>query len=134
MKRLMVLVGLLFAAFGAQGAMAQGAYQPGDELRGQSVQVETNGEVNTVTFEADGTARIASQNGAQATGRWFTEGQTLCLELAAGSRECWPYRSAFQAGQPVELTSTCAITSRWTALSTAPLAPPPVQERAGERG
>lgn len=133
MKRLMVLVGLLFAAFGAQGAMAQGAYQPGDEIRGQSVQVETNGEVNTINFGQDGTAQISSQNGAQATGRWFTEGQTLCLELAGGARECWPYRQAFQAGQPVELTSTCSITSRWTALGTNQPALP-VQERAGERG
>lgn len=133
MKKLMVFLAFVLAAFGAQGAAAQAAYQPGDELRGHSVQVEANGDTNTVSFERDGTARIVSSNGAEATGRWFTEGQTLCLELGAGSRECWPYQAAFRTGQPVTLVSTCAITSRWTPISTEPMAPP-VQERRGERG
>jgi len=133
MKKLIAFAGLVFAAFGAQSAAAQGAYQPGDELRGHSVQVEANGQTNTVSFERDGTLRIAGQNGEQATGRWFTEGQTLCMELSTSARECWPYQAAFQTGQAVTLTSTCAITSRWTALSTEPMAPP-VQERRGERG
>lgn len=133
MKRFMALFGVLVAMFGAQGAMAQSAYQPGDEIRGHTMQIEANGEVNTVSFERDGTARISSQNGAEATGRWFTEGQTLCMELGAGTRECWPYRSAFRTGETVSLTSTCAITSRWTALSTEQMEAP-MQERRGERG
>lgn len=133
MKKLLTSFGILFAAFGAHGAAAQSTYQPGDELRGHSVQVDVNGEVNTVSFERDGTARIVSQSGAEASGRWFTEGQTLCMELGAGARECWPYQAAFRTGMPVTLTSTCAITSRWTPISTEPMAPP-VQERRGERG
>lgn len=133
MKRVLISAGIVFGAFGAQAAAAQGMYQPGDEIRGHSVQVEANGEVNTVTFERDGTARISSQNGAEATGRWFAEGQNLCLELGTGARECWAYRQPLQAGQAVSLTSNCAVTSRWTALSTEPMAPP-VSNRAGERG
>lgn len=133
MKRLIAFVAFMFAAFGAQGALAQSAYQPGDELRGHSVQIEANGDTNTVSFERDGTARIVSSNGAEATGRWYTEGQTLCLSLGPQSNECWPYRAAFRTGQAVSLTSTCAITSRWTPISTEPMAPP-VQDRRGERG
>lgn len=133
MKKSVVFGSLLFATFGAQAAFAQAAYQPGDELRGHSVQVEANNETNTVFFERDGTARITSASGAQATGRWYTQGQNLCLGLGPESNECWPYQAAFQTGQPVTLTSSCAITSRWTPLSTEPLAPP-VQERRGERG
>ena len=133
MKRLVAFFAFVLAAFGAQAAAAQGAYQPGDELRGHSVQIEANGETNTVFFDRDGTARIVSTNGAEATGRWYVEGQNLCLSLGTDARECWPYQSAFRAGQPVTLTSTCAITSRWTALSTEPMEQP-VQERRGERG
>lgn len=133
MKKLIAFFAFILAAFGAQGALAQAVYQPGDELRGHSVQVEANGETNTVNFDRDGTARIVSTNGAEATGRWYTEGQNLCLAVGTDAVECWPYQSAFRTGQPVTLTSTCAITSRWTPLSTEPMEAP-VQERRGERG
>jgi hypothetical protein len=111
----------------AESASAQ-TMPDGSELRGATVQVEFDGGVvNTVTFNADGTASI---QGATQTvpGRWWIENQRLCLE-SGGERECWPYQSAFQDGQMLVLTSDCAATSRWTALSTAP-----VQRRRGERG
>lgn len=132
MTRFFAFLAFVVAVFGAQGAAAQ-TYQPGDEIRGHTMQVESNGEVNTISFERDGAAQISSSTGAQASGRWFTEGQTLCLELGSGARECWPYQTAFRTGQPVTLTSSCAAVSRWTPVSTETMAPP-VQERRGERG
>jgi hypothetical protein len=104
---------------------------PGSEITGQSIQIETNGIVNTVYFDAGGIARIATPSGTMVQGSWSLAGQTLCLQTGAGGRECWPYRSAFIAGQPVSLTSSCQVTSRWVAnaVNSAPQAAP-----MGERG
>lgn len=112
----------------ATPASAQ-SWMPGNELRGHAVNIETNGVVNTVNFDADGTARILSATGQEVQGRWFTENQMICLQSAT-ARECWPYQQAFQAGQPVTLTSDCASTSRWTPISTQQQAMP----TSGERG
>ncbi|MCA1657827.1 MAG: hypothetical protein LC627_00840 [Verrucomicrobiaceae bacterium] len=109
----------------AETASAQ-TMPDGSELRGATVQVELdNGVINTVTFNPDGTASIQGRT-QTVPGRWYVQGDRLCLE-AAGQRECWPYHTAFQNGQMLVLTSDCAATSRWTALSTA-------QRRRGERG
>jgi hypothetical protein len=124
----------LTTLFGAEGASAQAMWQPGSEIAGHSVQVESNGVVNTVYFDRAGTARIVSPSGREVMGRWTAAGQQLCLETGPTARECWPYRAAFQTGQPVTLTSSCATTSQWTPLSTEPMAPPPRMERRGERG
>lgn len=120
-------------AFGSGSASAQTADWPlGAELRGASVQVQfADGIVNTVQFNPDGTATITGRSGRVVNGNWFVEGQRLCLQ-AAGQRECWPYQMAFRTGQPVTLTSDCAATSTWTALSTQQ--PPPMQRPSGERG
>lgn len=132
-KFFMAALGGAFLVAVPQAASAQMA--TGEELRGHSVRVETTGGVvNTVHFDADGTARIVSQSGnSTVAGNWFVQNQMICLQTAS-ARECWPYQTAFQAGQPVVLTSDCSATSRWTALSTAPVAPPPEQQRSGERG
>ncbi len=114
----------------------QAAYaQTGDEIRGQSVRVDfADGTSNTVNFGADGTARILAADGTAVDGNWFVQGQQICLQTAA-ARECWPYTAAFQAGVPVQLTSDCASTSTWTALSTnMPMPPAGTGERGGERG
>ena len=102
----------------------------GSELRGATVQVQfPDGTLNTLTFNADGTASI--QGPAQTVpARWWVQDQQLCLE-AVGSRECWPYQRALEVGRTLTLTSSCAATSQWTALSTAP---PDQQRRPGERG
>ncbi len=110
-------------------AAASAQWMPGSEIVGQSVQVETNGVVNTVYFDPDGVARIASPGGSQVQGRWSVANQMLCLETGGGARECWPYRSAFQAGQQVTLTSSCQVTSRWVANATNP-----PQRPGGQRG
>jgi hypothetical protein len=94
-----------------------------------AAQVETNGVVNNITFNADGTASIASPAGQVTPANWTATGGRLCL-VAGGQTECFPYAQAFQAGQPVSITSSCNATSRWLASSTNQ----PIQNRAGERG
>ena len=102
---------------------------PGSEIAGHSVQVETNGVMNTVYFEPGGTARIQTAGGNMVQANWSVSGNQLCLN-ASGAQECWAYNTAFQAGQQVTMTSTCG-TSRWLPLSTAQ---PPMQTPMGERG
>jgi hypothetical protein len=107
-------------------AVAQ-QWVPGAEIVGQSVQVETNGVVNTVSFDPGGAARIMSPSGNMVQGTWTAAGGQLCLS-ASGGRECWPYTQAFQAGQQVTLVSSCNVASRWLAPGTNMQAP------RGERG
>lgn len=104
---------------------------PGSEITGQSIQVETNGVVNTVYFDPGGVARIATPSGTMVQGGWSVANQMLCLEAGPNVRECWPYRSAFLAGQPVTLTSSCQVTSRWVANAVNQA---PMQAPSGERG
>lgn len=114
------------------GGFAQMAgWAPGSEIVGQSLQVETNGVVNTVSLDPGGVARIQTPGGAIVPGTWSATNSQLCLSTGT-ARECWPYAQAFQAGQQVVLTSSCNSSSRWTALATNQ--PPPVQQGAGERG
>ena len=113
---------------GAPLTAAYAQWTPGSELVGQSVQVETNGVVNTIYFDPGGAARIMTPAGAVVQGTWSAANGQLCLQTGGG-QECWPYQSAFQAGQAVTLVSNCQSTSRWTPLSTNP-----VQQVGAERG
>ena len=127
-----IVGGLGFLAAPLTAASAQSAWMPGAEIVGQSVQVQTNGVVNTVYFDQGGVARIASPSGNQVQGRWSAANSQLCLEVAGGaSPECWPYQAAFQPGQTVTLTSSCNVTSQWVANNVNQ---PPTESRAGERG
>jgi hypothetical protein len=108
-------------------AAAHAQWMPGSEIVGQSVQVETNGVVNTVMFDAGGTARIMTPGGNVVPGTWNAANGQLCLS-AGGGQECWPYQAPFQAGQPMTMVSSCNVTSRWLASSTNQPAP------GGERG
>lgn len=123
--------GLFLTALAPTAAQAQMA-PDGSELRGAVVRVEmSDGIQNTVNFHPDGTATIQSQSGMNSVqGRWFVQGQQLCLETGADRRECWNYTARFQDGQQYVLTSQCGQ-SRWTALSTAM---PPATGQRGERG
>ena len=125
------VAGLVYGAFllGAPLMAAMAAWTPGSEIVGQSVQVETNGIVNTVYFDPGGGARIITPGGAAVQAAWTASNQQLCLQTGTG-KECWPYQNAFQAGQQVTLMSSCQVASRWTPLSTNPT----MQQRAGERG
>jgi len=123
------LLASMSAIVASSSASAQ-MWTPGSEIVGQSVQVNTNGTVNTVYFDQGGVARIMTPAGNTVPGRWSTANQQLCLDIGTGSAECWPYRSAFQAGQVVTLTSNCNVSSQWTANNTNM----PEQQRMPERG
>jgi hypothetical protein len=112
-------------------AFAQAAWTPGSEIVGQPIQVTTNGVSNTVTLSPGGQAQILTPSGHPVTGTWTAANRQLCLGNGT-AQECWPYSSAFQAGQPVTLTSSCNATSTWLAESTN--APPPPPAQRGERG
>ena len=114
----------------APSAASAQMWTPGSEIVGQSVQVNTNGTVNTVYFDQGGAARIMTPSGTSVPGRWSVANQQLCLDIGTGPAECWPYRSAFQAGQNVTLTSNCNVTSQWLANGTNM----PEQQSMPERG
>jgi len=109
-------------------AMAQ--WMPGSEVVGQSLQVTTNGTTNTVYLDPGGAARIVTPSGSVVNGTWTAANGQLCLGTGA-AQECFPYASAFQAGQPLTLTSSCGQTSTWLASSTNA---PPAQQPGAERG
>lgn len=108
----------------ASTAAAQ--WVPGSEITGQQLEVQTNGVTNIIAFEPNGTARISSPTGAKVVdATWTAANGELCL-TTANTFDCYPYTYAFQAGQPVDLLSRCAVRSRWLASS--------VTVPAGERG
>jgi hypothetical protein len=129
MKLAKVTVGMI--ALSLSGIAAAQSWTPGSEIVGQSVQVETNGVVNTVTFNADGTATIATPSGRAIPANWTATGGKLCL-ATGGTSEWFPYTQAFQAGAPITATSSCGATSRW--LANAVNQPAPTQMPKGERG
>lgn len=128
MTKFTTFVGLGAAALLATGAAAQ--WVPGSEIAGQTIQIETNGVVNNITFEPGGTARIVTPSGNAVPATWTANQGQLCLRTGA-AQECFPYNQAFQAGQPVTATSSCGATSRWLANATNQ---PPQAQSAGERG
>ena len=130
MTKFSLFAGIAGAALLASGASAQ--WVPGSEIAGQTVQVETNGVVNNVTFQPDGTASIATPSGNVVPANWTASAGQLCLRTGS-AQECFPYQQAFQAGQPVTTTSSCGATSRWLANATNQPAAPQ-QRQAGERG
>lgn len=113
----------------AAALVAQGGWVPGSEIAGQTVQVQTNGVVNSIYFGADGTASIGTPSGTTVPGTWSAAGGQLCLS-ANGGQECWPYQQPFQAGQQMAMTSSCQQVSTFLAQSTNA----PTQQNAGERG
>jgi hypothetical protein len=133
MKKLSFATALAGATMLIAPAAVLAQWVPGSEIVGQTVQVQTNGITNSVYFGPGGQATITTPGGRVIPGTWNTGNGQLCLN-AAGASECWPYASAFQAGQPVTLTSSCNATSQWLANSTNQPPPPPVQQPAGERG
>lgn len=118
------VVPLLIATHAAAQSGAQ--WNPGSEITGQQVQVQTNGVTNMITFEPNGVAHISSPSGAIVVpATWTATNGELCLKTA-DTYDCYPYRTPFQAGQPVDLLSNCAIRSRWLA--------PAINVPPGERG
>jgi hypothetical protein len=110
----------------SMASVASAQWMPGMEITGQQVQVQTNGVINTVSFDSGGVAHISSPTGATVVdATWTADNGRLCLQTAT-TADCYPYRAPFTAKMPVDLISDCGVRSRWTALSTA-VAP-------GERG
>ncbi len=85
--------------------------------------------VNTITFNADGSAAIQTPAGRSVPATWTANGGKLCLSTG-GASDCFPYAQALQAGQPVEATSSCGATLRWLANGVNQ----PQSRVAGERG
>lgn len=118
------------ALFCASAVMAQNPYYPGwipgSEITGQRVQVQTNGVMNTVSFEPNGVAHIYSPSGATVVdATWTATGEQLCL-TSATTHDCYPYQLPFQRAQAVDLISNCGVRSRWLAQDVTIL--------PGERG
>lgn len=128
-----ILVGA--AVLIAPAAAAAQQWVPGSEVVGQTVQVTTNGVTNTVHFAPGGAAHITTPGGRVVNASWTASNGQLCL-LTGAAQECWPYQTAFQAGQPVTLTSTCNSSSHWlaNAVNPPPPPPPPAPSPQGERG
>lgn len=115
--------------FAPAAAFAQ--WIPGSEITGQTLQVQTNGVVNSVYLGPGGQATITTPGGRVIPATWSATGGNLCLNNGA-AQECWPYAAAFQPGQQVTVTSNCNAVSTWLANSTNQ--PPPMQSPGGERG
>jgi len=113
-------------------AAAFAQWVPGSEIVGQTLQVQKNGVTNTVFLGPGGQAQITSPGGTVVPATWTAANGQLCLNTGA-AQECWGYTNAFQAGQPMTLTSSCGAAS-WLANATNAPPPPPVQQPAGERG
>ena len=111
-------------------AAALAQWMPGSEIVGQTLQVQTNGITNQVYIGPGGQATITTPGGRVIPASWTAGNGQLCLNNGM-AQECWAYASAFQAGQPVTLTSSCG-TSTW--LANATNQPPPPPAPAGERG
>ena len=91
----------------ATAASAQ--WVPGMEITGQQVQVQTNGVVNTITFEPNGVAHIASPSGATVVdATWTAANGKLCLQTAT-TADCYPYAAPFTARR----RSICGAIATW---------------------
>ena len=88
--------------------------------------MQTAGVTNLVYFGPNGDARISSPSGATVVdAKWTAGNGQLCITSEA-TADCYPYVAPFQAGQPVDLLSNCAVLSRFMA--------PAVTVPVGERG
>jgi hypothetical protein len=133
MRRIIVAVAAVATPFLAPAVASAQSMQPGAELNGQQVQVAAaNGDVNTLSFQPDGTVYISSTNGQSAQGNWSVVNNNMCI-TAGGARECWQYRAPFRAQQAMQMVSDCGATTSWTAMGVNQ-PQQPVQRRAGERG
>lgn len=129
-NQLLMKVSILGAALLVPlGAAAAQAWSPGAELVGQTVQVQTQGVVNSIYFAPDGTATIAAPSGTTVPGTWSVANNMLCLN-AGGAQECWPYSQPFQSGVQVALTSSCQQMSTFMPGTLNQ----PMPSAAGERG
>lgn len=132
MKKIIGSLAFMGACLSANTAFA--ADQTGEELLGRIVDVQfADGTKNVVSFGQGGNAAITAADGSISNARWFVNGDQLCLQNGSVG-ECWGYTQRFQAGRSLTLSSSCDMSSQWTARSVNPIrevAPVAVQ---GERG
>jgi len=126
-----LLTAIAGAAVMSAPVAAFAQWVPGSEIVGQTVQVQTNGVTNAVYLGPGGQATITTPGGNVIPASWTAANGQLCLNNGM-AQTCWAYSSAFQAGQPMTMTSSCG-TSTWLANSTNQ-PPPPSQSPSGERG
>jgi hypothetical protein len=90
--------------------------QPGSELVGQNLRMETRaGQVSTLQFRNGGVVR-ARFGGQEILGRWQVEPARLCFLWTGAPRECWPYPQVFRKGETRTITSDRGNVSRVTML------------------
>lgn len=119
---------LLFAP-----ATALAQWVPGSEIVGQTLQVQTNGVTNMIYLGPGGQATITTPGGRAIPASWTAANGQLCLNNGM-AQECWAYVSAFQAGQPMTLASSCGSSTWLASAVNMPPPPPPLPEVRGERG
>jgi hypothetical protein len=96
------LAGLALVLAGC--ATIRGA-DPGEELIGRTLQIETaRGEATQLLFR-DRQRVTASFRGRSVSGRWRVRDRRLCFFWAGAPRECWPYRDPFERGRTRNVTS-----------------------------
>jgi hypothetical protein len=79
--------------------------EPGAELIGRSVRLETaSGQTSILRFEQGGVVH-AQFGGKDVAGNWVATRDRLCFSWAGTSRECWPHSARFKRGETVTLTS-----------------------------
>jgi hypothetical protein len=99
--------------------------QLGSELYAAGVTVRAeldSGEVNTLTFSQDGTVRNLIHSSREiAEGRWWVTNGELCMRWHGTTiPECWPYVTAWKAGETVSVRSDRGHNARITLISGSP--------------
>jgi len=110
MNRLL-LTSTLLAAIGMAGCSTVvprvpgtvAGVQPGSELFGRTIRVESGGRTSTMDLRNDGTV-TARFGGNQLQGNWAVAGGKICFTWGT-NRDCWPYTAPFRRGETVTLTS-----------------------------
>jgi len=95
----------------------------GSELyaAGTTVRAEIEGgEVNTLTFSQDGTVRsLIHSTGQIGEGRWWVRNRQLCIRWhGTALAECWPYVTAWVAGETVTVMSDRGHNARITLIKS----------------
>lgn len=119
---------LAAAAIAIPGTAWAQSWTPGAELVGQPIQVTTNGVTNIVYLDPGGALRIITPGSNTVAGTWQVAGGQLCLSVA-GSQECIPYTSPFQAGLPQTFTTSCNAATTWLAQAINSPGPAAASER-----
>jgi hypothetical protein len=99
--------------------------QLGSELyvAGVTVRAEIEGgEINTLTFSQDGTVRNLIHSSREvAEGRWWVSNRELCIRWQGTTiPECWPYVTAWKAGETVTVRSDRGHNARITLIGGTP--------------